>query len=137
MKVRTILRNGSKARNSYFNSDRMVYGANPARKERADSRVDRFLQDALSRINTSTVNSIASSSVYGASYDKRQKCGSSVASENDLSLEQLQKQQEELMQMQNMIQEKMNHLQYAIKEKVSREKGLKRERSRTTENFKS
>lgn len=69
-----------------------------------------------SSMPTSTTNS-----VYAGNHDQSETANDSFSGDNEMSIEQLQRQQEELIKMQNMIQQKMSTIQSAIYQRESRE----------------
>jgi len=70
----------------------------------------------------SSVNSSINGSVYGdTTNDHNPMTDSSFISEREISIKQLQKQQQELLRMQNLINQKMSNIQSAIHQKDVRE----------------
>jgi hypothetical protein len=74
------------------------------------------ISNAPSSINDSTTESF-----YDSNYDFERNKELSFTSDKDISIKQLQRQQEELMRMQAIIQEKMSNIQSAIHMHVSQD----------------
>lgn len=136
MKVKTVNRGNSKSSQSFYTLYRNEPSDNPIPSEEVENMSERFLADSRPSSNNkhknfpSSMPTSTTGSVYGGNNDASEIGEEQFVKDKELPIEELQKQHDELIRMQQMIQAKMSTIQNAIHKRESRENRALRPRSK-------